>query len=145
MRRGSFLLAAAVFLTMLGAFGSGHAADCGSAGSPKNGSGSCETSGDQVQCGAGTDTGAGVLSASSSGAEFCNSGTSLPIQGRIGAQQDCECAYIDGEEDNPHSASLPLNGWARVDAGGVHCRERGKPGTQSYNSSPGSDLAGCIS
>ena len=141
MKRSSLLLVAAALGSVLSVLGTGYAADCGQGGSPTNGSGSCDTPDDQVQCGSGTDTGAGVVSASATGAEFCNEGDVLPVQGRVGAQQECSCAYIDGDEDNNHD--LLLNGWARIDQEGVHCRERSKPGSQSYNSSPGSDLQGC--
>lgn len=117
-------------------------ADCGPGGSPVNGSGSCETEDGQAICGPATGTPIGSVSARPTGVEYCNSGSASPVQGRIGAQADCLCAYADGDEDN--NRSLLLNGWIRVDSTGVHCREVGTPGNHAYNSSPGTDGAECV-
>lgn len=136
MRRTALLLAAVTIIGMLSALGAGHAADCGDGGSPTNGSGSCETSDNDVRCGEGTAVAGGTLSASTTAAEFCNEGTEFPLQGRIGAQQDCSCVYADGDDDNNHD--LRLHGWIRIDENGPRCRESGTS-TQSYNSSPGID------
>lgn len=142
------LLAVALMVAVVGGFGGGfgaaHATDCGPGGTPVNGSGSCDTTANQVQCGPGTGVSGFVLSVGASGAEFCNAGTSLPVQGRVGAQQDCTCAYIDGDADNFHTGFIPLDGWVRVDQQGVHCAERKKANNQSYNSAPGSDVQNCF-
>lgn len=134
------LLLVAVVVATLGAFGAGHAADCGVGGSAPNGSGSCKTAGNDVKCGQGTNTGVVIVSASTTGAEVCNEGgTAFPVQGRIGAQQGCDCVYIDGDNDNNHT--LLLHGWLRVDKNGASCRStdseqgytaKGRPAQQCF-------------
>jgi len=64
------------------------------------------------------------------------------VQGRVGASQDCQCVYADGERNNDDAANTPLDGWAKVDPTGLHCYASpfGGPrpvGQQSYNSGPG--------
>ncbi|MGH2831092.1 MAG: hypothetical protein ACRDJM_11470 [Actinomycetota bacterium] len=127
-RMGSLVVVAAILAT-LGTSGIGRA-DCGPGGSEPNGSGSCETADNQVQCGPGTGAEGIVISASATGAEACNDGDVFPLDGRIGSQQDCSCAYIDGDADN--DSDLLLDGWLRVDDTGVYCASRSTPGGQSY-------------
>jgi len=143
MKRGAFLLTAVAFVSVLGAFGTGRAADCGNGGSKANHFGSCETSENEVKCGPGNDVGGVVnVSADATGAEVCNSGTTFPLQGRIGVQQSCDCVYIDGDNSNP-GAPTPLNSWARIDAKGYHCQNQTERAGQSYNSSDGYTNQGC--
>ena len=139
MKRFPMFIAAASFLAALAIGGVGHA-DCGPGGSPTNPAGSCETSSNQVHC-AGTNTPAGSVSVSADGAELCrqDSGT---LDGRAGASQECQCVYVDGDDDNNHT--LLLHGWIRIDATGVHCRENEYPSPNpSYNSSPGTQTGHC--
>jgi hypothetical protein len=72
----------------------------------------------QVTCGSGTRTPAGVIYAGSNGAEVCNDGGVVPLQGRLIVTTD-QGGYIaaDGDGDNPAQGA----GWVRVDGGGVRC------------------------
>lgn len=128
----SLLVGIIVAVATLGSFGTASAADCGPDGTKPNSSGSCETAQNEVRCGQGTDTGLLIVSASATGAEVCNEGgTDFPVEGRAGTQQDCQCVYIDGDDDNNHG--LLLHGWLRVDQTGAYCRsDNTAPGEQSY-------------
>jgi hypothetical protein len=73
----------------------------------------------QVQCGSGTATPVGgVVYVGTNGAEVCNDGGTVPVQGRVIATTD-DGGYVaaDGDGDNPGQAA----GWARVDGNGVRC------------------------
>lgn len=78
-----------------------------------------------VTCGSGTSTPAGVVYAGSNGAEVCNDGGgAVPLQGRIIATSD-QGGYIaaDGDKDNAAQAQ----GWIRVDGSGVRCGDDAGP------------------
>lgn len=138
MKRVVMLIALAAAIAIPGA---GFAADCGPGGSEPNGSGSCKTSANQTRCGDGVASQDGVaLAASESGAELCIDGADQPVQGRLGAQQDCSCAYIDGDDDNNHA--LLMHGWIRVDETGISCRD-GSDALQGYEA-PGQPFPDCI-
>lgn len=85
-------------------------------------SGSYEENGttwdNQVTCGGGTRTPAGVIYAGSNGAEVCNDGGVVPVQGRLIATTD-QGGYVaaDGDANNPGQAA----GWFRIDGSGVRC------------------------
>jgi len=74
-----------------------------------------------VQCGSGTATPVGgVVYAGPNGAEVCNDGGTIPIQGRIIVTTD-QGGYVavDGDRDNPGAEQT--KGWIRVDGSGVRC------------------------
>lgn len=129
-KRSTMAVLLVAIMAVLGAF-SVASADCGDGGSPENYAGSCETAENEVQCGdEATATPVTHLYANTDGVETCNDGSgAFPLQGRIGAAQDCQCIYADGDADN----DSPLNGWARVDMNGVSCTD----GEVSYNQGPG--------
>ena len=129
MKRSVIALTLIVMLVALMAgISASHA--CGGAGdSPANSFGSCESSGNTVQC-SGTGAGGISVAANANGGEVC-SDSSQPVSGRVGAEgPGCDCVYADGTAGN----QSPLDGWARVDQSGVHCDA---PGQQSYNSGAG--------
>lgn len=83
-------------------------------------SGSTETD-NQVDCNESTseDVAGAQVHASEAGVEVCNEGASpVPVEGRaIVTPEQGGYAAIDGDDTNPE----PSNGYARVDADGVHC------------------------
>jgi hypothetical protein len=73
----------------------------------------------EVSCGSGTATPVGgVVYVGANGAEVCNDGGTIPIQGRVIATTD-QGGYVavDGDANNPGQSA----GWARVDGQGVRC------------------------
>ena len=134
MSRFKFALLIAAIVASFGAAGFSQAADCPNGGSPQNAAGSCDTGSNDTRCGEGTASQANVtVYAAADGAEVCSEDDAdgVPLEGRVGAMQDCSCAYGDGGNDNP----APANGWARIDASGVNCGSANQP---SYNSGAGS-------
>ncbi|HVL89943.1 MAG TPA: hypothetical protein VM841_06885 [Actinomycetota bacterium] len=122
--------------------GVGFAADCGAGGTTPNSSGSCKTATNQTVCGSGIDTGLIIVSAGPGGAEICNDGgTAFPVDGRAGAQLECVCVYIDGDDDNNHD--LLLHGWLRIDQNGAWCRDGRDPNGNGYGA-PGRPAHECF-
>ncbi len=72
----------------------------------------------QVTCGSGTRTPAGVVYAGSNGAEVCNDGGAVPVEGRVIATTD-QGGYVAADGDGNNSGQAA--GWARVDSSGVRC------------------------
>jgi hypothetical protein len=72
----------------------------------------------QVQCGKGTRTPAGVIYAGTNGVEACNDRGPLPVQGRtIVTTNSGGYVAVDGDGNNPGITK----GWIRVDRSGVRC------------------------
>ena len=120
-------------LTVVASFGVSTAATCGSTGSPTNEAGSCETGQNNLKCGDNTDAGGIDVFVAEGGnhVEVCSDDDSpLPVEGRVGGGENCQCVYADGGNSN----DPPANGWARIDQSGVNC---GSADEVSYNSGPG--------
>jgi hypothetical protein len=90
----------------------------------------------QVNCNETSSTDVGGLSyvyAGTNGAEMCaDDGSSFPVDGRVIV--DAEGGYVAIDGDNSNTA--PLNGYARLDQGGVHC------GDEQNQDSTSSDQSG---
>ena len=74
-----------------------------------------------VRCGQGTATPVAVLYAGANGAEVCNEGGPVPVQGRVIVSIEGQYIAADGDKDN----EAPADGWARIDSNGVRCGDTG--------------------
>jgi len=96
----------------------------------------------QVQCGSGTATPAGMIYAGSNGVEVCSDGSSvLPLQGRIIATTE-QGGYVaaDGDASNEPAQA---KGWVRVDGNGVRCGDdNGRRDATHPTSADGSEDCG---
>lgn len=111
--RKLFTLFIAVMTTLGVAFGGVALAD-GPSGSTEEDN--------QVECGEDLTGGEAPLAvfAGETGAEACNDGDDLPVQGRVIASAEGYVA-ADGDDDNVFEGDDTLTGYARVDDGGLHC------------------------
>jgi hypothetical protein len=127
-----FAILLLVVVAAFASFGMSQAADCRPGGSPTNAAGSCETAQNDLKCGGtATPAGASVYAGAEGNIEVCTEDEAgLPLEGRVGGGEDCQCIYADGGDDN----QAPADGWARLDQDGLSC----SGGNVSYNQGGGS-------
>lgn len=104
----------AVILTLSGSAAFAH----GPSGSYE-GSRDHRTKNNNVRCGKGTKVDRMTIYAASNGAEFCNDGGAMPVQGRAIVDLRKQYVAADGDRNN----AGPLTGYARVDRSGPHCSD----------------------